>query len=123
MSLAVRSDLAIEGQETARGATWLDRRLLDADAVASNAGFGAEVTAAMERRAEHLIAEGLAQRQGQRVTFARNFLATLRKRELDEAVAQISADTGLDISPVCGGRACRPAPTVNGSRSHPAASP
>ena len=39
----------IEAQETARGATWLDRRLLDAEAVASNAGFGAEVTAAMER--------------------------------------------------------------------------
>ena len=34
LSLAVRSDLAIEAQVTARGATWLDRRLLDADAAA-----------------------------------------------------------------------------------------
>jgi type IV secretory pathway VirD2 relaxase len=99
LSLAVRSDLAIEGQETARGATWLDRRLLDTEAVASNAGFGAEVTAAMERRAEHLIAEGLAQRQGQRVTFARNLLAALRKRDLEEAAAQISADSGFEYRP------------------------
>jgi type IV secretory pathway VirD2 relaxase len=96
LSLAVRSDLAIEGQQTARGATWLDRRLLDNDTVASNAGFGAEVTAAMERRAEHLITEGLAQREGQRVIFARGLLATLRKRDLEEAVSQISADSGLE---------------------------
>jgi hypothetical protein len=99
LSLAVRSDLAIETQETARGATWLDRRLLDIDAVASNAGFGAEVTAATERRAEHLIAEGLARRQGQRVTFVRDLLATLRKRDLEEAVSQISAGSGLDYRP------------------------
>jgi type IV secretory pathway VirD2 relaxase len=99
LSLAVRSDLAIETQETARGATWLDRRLLDADALASNAGFGAEVTAAMERRAEHLIAEGFAQRQGQRVTFARDLLAKLRKRDLEEAISQISGDFGLEYRP------------------------
>jgi type IV secretory pathway VirD2 relaxase len=99
LSLAVRSDLAIERQQTARGATWLDRQLLDTEAVSSNAGFGGDVTAAMERRAEHLIAEGLAQRQGQRVTFARNLLATLRARELDETVAQISAKSGLEFRP------------------------
>jgi type IV secretory pathway VirD2 relaxase len=96
LSLAVRSDLAIEGQQTARGATWLDRRLLDNETIAGNAGFGAEVTAAMERRAEQLIAEGLAQRQGQRVTFAPNLLTTLRKRDLEEAVSQIAADSGLE---------------------------
>ena len=99
LSLAVRSDLAIEGQETARGATWLDRRLLDTEAVASNAGFGAEATAAMERRTEHLIAEGLAQRQGQRVKFAPNLLATLRKQDLEETAARIGADSGLEYRP------------------------
>lgn len=99
LSLAVRSDLAIEAQQTARGATWLDRRLLDAEVVASNAGFGGEVTAAMARRTKYLIAEGLAQRRGQGVTFARNLLATLRKRELDETIAQINADSGLEYRP------------------------
>ena len=103
LSLAVRSDLGIEGQQTARGATWLDRRLLDPEAVASNAGFGAEVTAAMERRAEHLIEEGLAQRLGQRLTFARNLLTTLRKRDLEDVVSRISADSGLEYRPVAEG--------------------
>ena len=99
LSLAVRSDLAIEAQETARGATWLDRRLIDPEAVASNAGFGAEVTAAMERRADNLISEGLARRQGQRVMFARGLLATLRKRDLEEAAARISAASDLEYRP------------------------
>jgi hypothetical protein len=99
LSLAVRSDLAIEAQETARGATWLDRRLIDPEGVASNAGFGAEVTAAMERRADNLILEGLARRQGQRMMFARGLLATLRKRDLEEAAARISGDSGLEYRP------------------------
>jgi type IV secretory pathway VirD2 relaxase len=103
LSLAVRSDLAIENQVTARGATWLDRRLLDSDAVASNAGLGAEVTAAMERRAAHLVTEGLARRQGQRVVFARNLLAALRRRELEEAAAQIATETGLEYRPAAEG--------------------
>jgi type IV secretory pathway VirD2 relaxase len=99
VSLAVRSDLSIEQQVTARGATWLDRRLLDAQAVASTAGFGAEVTAAMERRADHLVAVGVARRNNQRIVFARDLLATLRKRELDETAAKLSADTGLSYHP------------------------
>jgi type IV secretory pathway VirD2 relaxase len=99
VSLAVRSDLSIETQVTAPGATWLDRRLLDRDAIASNAAFGAEVGAAMERRADYLIGEGLARRQNQRVVFARNLLETLRRREIDEAIAKLSAETGLTHQP------------------------
>ena len=57
--------------------------------------FGAEVRQALERRAEHLVAEGLARRQGQRVTFARDLLATLRNRELDAIAQDLSAQTGL----------------------------
>ena len=47
----------------------------------------------MERRIDHLVNEGLARRQGQRVIFARDLLDTLRRRELDAAAAKISADT------------------------------
>ena len=49
----------------------------------------------MERRSDHLVAEGLARRQGQRVTFARDLLATLRNRELDAIAQDLSAQTGL----------------------------
>jgi len=103
VSLAVRSDLSIEAQIQARGASWLDRRLLDREAVNANTGFGAEVQAAMEQRAEHLIAEGLAQRQNQRVIYSRNLLATLRRRELDSTIAKLSADTGLAHQPSADG--------------------
>jgi type IV secretory pathway VirD2 relaxase len=94
--LAVRSDLSIEQQIHAKGATWLDRRLVEAEPTPfSEAGFGREVRDAMDARAEHLAAEGLARRQGQRFVFARDLLATSRTRELDEAASRLSAVTGL----------------------------
>ena len=103
LSLAVRSDLGLESQIDAGGATWLDRRLLDENALASNAGFGGEVTAAMERRADHLVSEGFARRAGSRVIFARGLLAALRERELAEVADQITAETGLKYRPVAEG--------------------
>ena len=74
---------------TASGATWLDRQLLAKDPPLSGGGFGAEVRKAMEARVDHLTAEGLAHRQGQRVIFARDLLATLRRRELEDVVAKL----------------------------------
>src|SRR5579885_3408267 len=67
LSLATRSDLSIEAQVTASGATWLDRQLLAKDSPRSGGGFGADVRDAMEARIDHLAEEGLARRQGQRV--------------------------------------------------------
>ncbi|MEM7721415.1 MAG: DUF3363 domain-containing protein, partial [Pseudomonadota bacterium] len=96
LSLVGRSDLSLGAQIEADGATWLDRLHLARDrASLSGAGFGAEVRQALERRSEHLVAEGLARRQGQRVTFARDLLATLRNRELDAIAQDLSTQTGL----------------------------
>ncbi|MDA8232190.1 MAG: DUF3363 domain-containing protein [Magnetospirillum sp.] len=103
LSLATRSDLSIEAQVTASGATWLDRQLLAKDAPLSGGGFGAQVRQAMEARVDHLAQEGLAHRQGQRVIFARDLLATLRRRELDDAAAKLSAETGLAYQPAAEG--------------------
>lgn len=103
LSLAVRSDFTVEQQVTARGSTWLERRLLDADAAASASGFGAEVTTAMEKRLEFLEAEGLARKRTQGIVFARDLLATLRKSELDYAIARIAQETGLAHQPVAQG--------------------
>ena len=50
---------------------------------------------ALDRRADHLVAEGLATRNGRRVTFARDLLKTLRERELDAAAARVETETGL----------------------------
>ena len=50
-------------------------------------------------RVEHLVAEGLVKRQGQRVIFARDLLDTLRRRELETTAAHINASTGLPYHP------------------------
>jgi type IV secretory pathway VirD2 relaxase len=99
LSLAIRSDLTVEAQVSAPGATWLDRQLLARDSALSSGGFGAEVCAAMDRRIDHLVEDNLARRQGQRVVFARDLLNTLRRRELDEATANLTAETGLAYRP------------------------
>jgi type IV secretory pathway VirD2 relaxase len=99
LSLATRSDLAIEVQVTASGATWIDRQLLAREPATSGGGFAAEVREAMERRVDHLVEEGMARRQGQRVVFARDLLNTLKQRELGEASAKLKAETGLTHRP------------------------
>ena len=99
MSLATRSDLSIEAQVTAPGATWLDRQLLTKESAIGGGGFGAEVRKAMDQRIDRLIERDLARRQGQRAIFARDLLNTLRRRELDEAASKLSTDTGLAHRP------------------------
>ena len=53
----------------------------------------------MDRRVDHLVEEGLARRQGQRIIFARDLINTLRRRDLDEAASKLSAETGLAYRP------------------------
>ncbi|RUX28581.1 DUF3363 domain-containing protein [Mesorhizobium sp. M2A.F.Ca.ET.042.01.1.1] len=94
--LATRSDLDLPAQVTAPGATWLDHRLVERVAMPlSQAGFGREVSEAMQARAEHLADQGLARRDGQRIVMQRDLLATLRRRELDAVGEKLSAETGL----------------------------
>ena len=100
LSLSTRSDLTLQQQISAPGATWLDRQLLAREpAMTGSGGFGIEVREAMDRRAEHLAGEGFARRQGQRVLFARNLLDTLRRRELGAAAGKIIVETGLAYHP------------------------
>ncbi len=104
IAIAVRSDLPLEAQVTATGATWLDRQLVGAGPLnPSNAGFGQEVGAALSARTEHLITEGLARRQGQRVVFARDLLETLRRRELDATATRLAGESGLPHLPASPG--------------------
>ncbi|MBB4428270.1 type IV secretory pathway VirD2 relaxase [Bradyrhizobium sp. CIR48] len=104
VALAVRSDLSIEAQVTASGATWLDRQAIARDPVAlGQAGFGAEVREAMERRADQLIDQGLAERQPRGLVFARNIIGTLRRRELEALGEQLAAETGQPFNPSAAG--------------------
>ena len=95
IALAVRSDLNLDQQVAAEGATWLDRRLVAREsAELSRAGFGAEVRAALDRRIDTLAEQGLARRDGDRVTFSRNLVGTLRNRELDAVGRRLASETG-----------------------------
>ena len=49
----------------------------------------------MEARTKHLIEEGLARREGERVVFARNLLGTLRQRELDALGEKLCHEIGI----------------------------
>jgi hypothetical protein len=102
--LANRSDIDLDLQVTAPGATWLDYRLVERERMPlAMGGFGQEVRDALVARAEHLAAQGLAHRQGPRMVLQRDLLATLRRREVDAAGARLSAETGLPYMPAAGG--------------------
>jgi hypothetical protein len=100
IALAVRSDLNLDQQVAAKGATWLDRRLVARDgAELSRAGFGAEVRSALDRRIDSLAEQGLARRDGDKVTIGRNLVSTLRSRELDAVGRRLASETGLSHLP------------------------
>jgi type IV secretory pathway VirD2 relaxase len=100
VALAVRSDLSIEAQVTATGATWLDRQAVAKEPLGlGQSGFGAEVRDAMDRRAEELVQQGLAERRVRGVVFSRNLIDTLRKREVEVLGEKLAAETGRPFSP------------------------
>ncbi len=99
LSLATRSDLPLEAQITSTGATWLDRELVARDPTPKGGGFGAEIREAMARRTDHLVAEDLARRQGERVTFIPGLIGALRQRELEAAAKRLATETGLPHTP------------------------
>lgn len=99
LSLATRSDIPLEAQIKAPGATWLDRQLVARDPVATGNGFGREVRDALDARASHLETQGLARRQGQRVILAQDLVGTLKNQELTAATQAIAARTGLEHKP------------------------
>ena len=98
-SLSIRSDLSLNEQISAPGATWLDRQLVAREPVEAAGGFGADVRDALAARSGHLASEGLARRQGQRFIFAKDLLDELRSREMNDATKHIAARSGLEHIP------------------------
>ncbi|TXL72388.1 DUF3363 domain-containing protein [Vineibacter terrae] len=104
VAIAIRSDLDIDRQVIASGATWLDRQNIAREPAAlSEGGFGAEVRQALERRADHLVGQGFGERHGQRVTFTRNLIDTLRRRELEALGDKLAAETGQPFNRAASG--------------------
>ena len=123
IALAVRSDLNLDQQVVAEGATWLDRRLVTREpAQLSRAGFGAEVRAALDRRIDALAGQGLARRNGDKVTLGRNLIGTLRDRELDTVGRRLASEIGQAHLPAETGEHTSRGFTADGCRSPRAAS-
>jgi hypothetical protein len=106
--LANRSDIDLDHQVTAPGATWLDYRLVERERMRlAMSGVGQEVRNAMEARTEHLATDGVVRRQGPRIVPQHDLLPTLRRRELDAAGANLSDEIGVPYSSACSRRAGR----------------
>ncbi len=104
VAVELLTPLPLEQQVRAVGATWLDQQLISGNRELVDQGFGKEVREALRQRADFLVEQGLAQRQGQRVVLARNLLTTLRGRELTAAAREISAQTGMQYRPAAEGQ-------------------
>ncbi len=104
VAVELKSHLPIERQARIIGATWLDQQLIGGGKGLGDVGFGSEAKQAMQRRADFLEEQGLAQRRGQRVILARNLLGTLRNRELARVAKDIGTETGLEHRTVADGQ-------------------
>jgi len=100
-ALAVRSDLSLEQQISADGATWLDRQLVArAPLPLADGGFGSDVRQALGDRAEYLVKQGLGTRGGiGQFSPVRSLLDRLRDQELASTGQRLAAETGLTPHP------------------------
>ncbi|SFI52252.1 Type IV secretory pathway, VirD2 components (relaxase) [Caulobacter sp. UNC279MFTsu5.1] len=91
LQLIHRSDLSIDRQVAADGATWLDRQLVVREpATLASHGFGAEVREALDRRRDHLSASGLGEVDEGRFKPSANLIGKLRRAELERVEAQLA---------------------------------
>ncbi|MDR6624487.1 DUF3363 domain-containing protein [Caulobacter segnis] len=104
-ALAVRSDLPLEAQVQAHGATWLDRQILKRAPDNGASGFASEAAAAMSKRAGVLVGRGLASVRDGRLVLAPGLLATLQAQDLEGAAARLARETGRPVRPIASGDA------------------
>lgn len=96
--------LPLDRQIGTEGATWLDRELLaTAPVPLRDAGFGRDARAALDRRRQWLLEQGLAQEAQDRIVYRANLLAVLQRHELNRVAGQISDELGLAYRETRGG--------------------
>lgn len=90
------SRVPLAQQIGADGVTWLDKRIVTREPeTITAAGFGREVSDAIGRRRQWLLAEDLAREENGKLIIRANLLATLQRRELTRVAGQLSDDLGL----------------------------
>lgn len=93
------------------GATWLDRELVSRDRTPlTQAGFGLEVSEALDRRRQSLVDQGQAVRlDNGSIRGPKDLLDRLERTEIDRVGRQMAAERGLPYTP------SRPGEYVSGS--------
>lgn len=99
VAVEILSSQPVSRLVAADAASWLDRSLVAAEPLAlREAGFGAEVHDAQDRRRQWLIAQGLAETAGSATVYRADVLATLQRRELLRVAGQLSEELGLPFA-------------------------
>jgi type IV secretory pathway VirD2 relaxase len=108
-SMRVLSAYDLDRQVTSDGATWLDRQLVIRDRGAlADAGFGAEVRAALERRKDELIRQGHAWRTPEGGLRARrDVLPSLERQEVERVGQKLAKERGLTFKAIEDGQTVR----------------
>jgi len=101
MNLRVLSAYDLDKQITSGGATWLDRELVSPKRTPlTQAGFGAEVSRALERRKDSLVDQGLASRTPEGgVRAPRDLLSRLEQQEIARVGPEMAKARGLTFKP------------------------
>ncbi|MFG1370836.1 DUF3363 domain-containing protein [Xanthobacter oligotrophicus] len=96
-SVRTFSTLNLDHQVSSDGATWLDRELASRERTPlAEAGFGREVSEAMERRRQSLVDQGHAVRlEDGAVRAPRDILARLERAEITRVGREMAAERGL----------------------------
>jgi len=104
VAIDILSTRPLSELSTVDAATWLDRDLVAKEPIAvRDAGFGAELRAAQDRRRQWLIANGLAELDGGSTRYRAGLLATLQRRELLRAAGQLSRELALGFREAASG--------------------
>jgi type IV secretory pathway VirD2 relaxase len=100
-SLRVLSTYDLDRQITSDGATWLDRELASPNRTPlTDAGFGAEVADALERRKDSLVDQGMATRTPEGgVRAPRDLLSRLEQQEIARVGPEMAKARGLTFKP------------------------
>ena len=101
MNLRVLSAYDLDRQIASDGATWLDRELVSPHRTPFiQAGFGAEVSQALERRKDILVDQGLAARSPEGgVRAPRDILSRLEQQEIARVGPEMAKARGLTFQP------------------------
>ncbi len=89
------STFDLERQITSDGATWLDRQLVTPDRLPiADKGFGNQVNAALDRRAQRLLEMGHATAKDGKITVPRSGIAILERREIERMGKEMASARG-----------------------------